>query len=508
MVVRTILGFRNIGAEEDGAGTVTSVSITTANGVSGTVANASTTPAITLTLGAITPTSVAIGGTAGTGFESFVAQSAPPSAPASGFKLYAESAHQFSWIGQNGFKRIFDGTANTADRTYTLPDSSGTVLLTAMVSGAITMTTAGVTSVGTINHSALTGLTSGDDHTQYALLAGRSGGQTLIGDTASGGNLTLKSTSHATKGVVQLVALATATSTATQSNSETLRLQSSTWNGSVAGPGNFTLQNVASTTVNGNMTLTLGYDTGGGSTTLATWTQGGTFTNNTTVNAQFSDTTTTPISGQFRARNTNSTVGNFAAISFMNSNATAFNVGTVGARITSHANPGSGQLVFSTANLATVTNKMCIDETGRTLIGNNITTSTAGAMLQVNGDASAITAILKMNATTPSDPLQIQDSTSAVLAKVDNTGLGTFAGLSITDAKNIALATTTGTKFGTATSQKLGFWNATPIVQPTTGVAAATFVANTSLIANDTATWDGYTIGQVVKALRNMGALA
>ena len=41
-----------------GSGTVTTVSVTTANGVSGSVANATTTPAITLTLGAITPTSV------------------------------------------------------------------------------------------------------------------------------------------------------------------------------------------------------------------------------------------------------------------------------------------------------------------------------------------------------------------------------------------------------------------------------------------------------------------
>lgn len=40
------------------SGTVTSVSVTTANGVSGSVANPTTTPAITLTLGAITPTSV------------------------------------------------------------------------------------------------------------------------------------------------------------------------------------------------------------------------------------------------------------------------------------------------------------------------------------------------------------------------------------------------------------------------------------------------------------------
>lgn len=41
-----------------GTGTVTSVSVTTANGVSGSVATATTTPAISLTLGAITPTTV------------------------------------------------------------------------------------------------------------------------------------------------------------------------------------------------------------------------------------------------------------------------------------------------------------------------------------------------------------------------------------------------------------------------------------------------------------------
>ena len=46
-----------------GSGTVTSVSVATANGISGTVATATTTPAITLTLGAITPTSVAATGT-------------------------------------------------------------------------------------------------------------------------------------------------------------------------------------------------------------------------------------------------------------------------------------------------------------------------------------------------------------------------------------------------------------------------------------------------------------
>lgn len=46
-----------------GSGTVTSVSVTTANGVSGSIANPTTTPAITLTLGAITPSSVVASGT-------------------------------------------------------------------------------------------------------------------------------------------------------------------------------------------------------------------------------------------------------------------------------------------------------------------------------------------------------------------------------------------------------------------------------------------------------------
>lgn len=51
-----------------------------------------------------------------------------------------------------------------------------------------------------LTHNNLGGLTTADPHTQYSLLAGRSGGQTINGDTASGGALTLNSTAHATKG--------------------------------------------------------------------------------------------------------------------------------------------------------------------------------------------------------------------------------------------------------------------------------------------------------------------
>lgn len=39
-------------------------------------------------------------------------------------------------------------------------------------------------------------------------------------------------------------------------------------------------------------------------------------------------------------------------------------------------------------------------------------------------------------------------------------------GITMGDAQNIIVNATTGTKIGTATTQKLGFWNATPVVQP------------------------------------------
>jgi hypothetical protein len=56
-----------------------------------------------------------------------------------------------------------------------------------------------------IAHGSLSGLTTGDaGHTQFALLAGRAGGQSLVGGTASGESLDLESTSNATKGSIQV----------------------------------------------------------------------------------------------------------------------------------------------------------------------------------------------------------------------------------------------------------------------------------------------------------------
>lgn len=89
----------------------------------------------------------------------------------------------------------------TPDGTYLVPisdDPSGTGRLKKIaLTNLLSLVESGVT-----DHGALTGLAD-DDHTQYALLAGRSGGQTLTGGTAAGENLTLQSTSNETKGKTQ-----------------------------------------------------------------------------------------------------------------------------------------------------------------------------------------------------------------------------------------------------------------------------------------------------------------
>ncbi len=80
--------------------------------------------------------------------------------------------------------------------------------------------------------------------------------------------------------------------------------------------------------------------------------------------------------------------------------------------------------------------------------------------------------------------------------------------LTFADVYNMAFNTGTGTKIGTATGQKLAFWNKAPIAQPTTGITGATFTANTGTAVNDASTFGGYTLKQIAAALVNVGILA
>lgn len=98
-------------------------------------------------------------------------------------------------------------------------------------------------------------------------------------------------------------------------------------------------------------------------------------------------------------------------------------------------------------------------------------------------------------------------------------GVGTtdspaFAGLTIADAGNILLGTGAGTKIGTATGQKIGFFNATPVVQQAGTGETTGFVAGSGTAVNDDSTFTGnvgstaYRISDIVKALKNLGLLA
>jgi len=82
--------------------------------------------------GAITVPAVSLSGVSGAGFIDYPTQVSAPSTPAPGFRLYADASNRFSWKGSNGFVRTFNATGITADRVYTLPDQTGTLLIDPM----------------------------------------------------------------------------------------------------------------------------------------------------------------------------------------------------------------------------------------------------------------------------------------------------------------------------------------------------------------------------------------
>lgn len=135
---------------------------------------------------------------------------------------------------------------------------------------------------------------------------------------------------------------------------------------------------------------------------------------------------------------------------------------------------------------------------------------TSATILSLGGNNSSqgawidTTLALGTQNTTPTSYLRTQDAHSrslnsyehwsangsTLLAKVDLLGQGFFAGLTITDAKNVVLGTTTGTQWGTlggASGQKQAWWGKTPIVQPVLATGAS------------------HTVDDVITALQNLG---
>jgi hypothetical protein len=80
----------------------------------------------------------------------------------------------------------------------------------------------------------------------------------------------------------------------------------------------------------------------------------------------------------------------------------------------------------------------------------------------ITGSTDAIQLKVKGNATQTTNPFQIVTSADANILSVSNAGV-----ITPMDGGNFVLGATTGTKFGTATTQKLSVYGKTPVVQQT-----------------------------------------
>jgi UDP-N-acetyl-D-mannosaminuronic acid transferase (WecB/TagA/CpsF family) len=66
------------------------------------------------------------------------------------------------------------------------------------------------------------------------------------------------------------------------------------------------------------------------------------------------------------------------------------------------------------------------------------------------------------------------DLSKSPVALVESlTGVANGVDFTIGEGTDIATGTTTGTKIGSAATQKVGFWGATPVVQPASAAQAA-----------------------------------
>ncbi len=102
--------------------------------------------------------SLGIKGTAGAGHLGLKHQSASATASASESSLFADVNGDLAWKNDNLYLSTFATYANTADRVYTFPNSSGTVALTSDLSGYLPLT--GGTLSGLLNISTASYLTS------------------------------------------------------------------------------------------------------------------------------------------------------------------------------------------------------------------------------------------------------------------------------------------------------------------------------------------------------------
>lgn len=92
---------------------------------------------------------------------------------------------------------------------------------------------------------------------------------------------------------------------------------------------------------------------------------------------------------------------------------------------------------------------------------------------------------------------------------------GTLSGdVTLSDGVDLIPGSTSGSKIGTSSSQKVAFYGSTPLVQPSSVGQTAGFSAGAGAAVNDDSTFTGgvgtkaYTIGDIVKHLKQLGLIA
>lgn len=302
-------------------------------------------------------------------------------ATSAGFLLESNSGTDVALFGAGGGAGVtFYGGINIDGQTRLATSLTGLAKLT---SGVVSTATAGTDYENPLTFS--TGLTRSTNTITSDLSTGVSGGQTATGGTASGNNLTLRSTSHATKGSIIMGG--------TYYDEVTNRL----------GINNSTPY--ASLVVTG--------------TSGATARMGFSYSNTYGQTYWTADFSSVSQNGNILAGYINQTSGSGSQwLSVLGNLSVQFfnNVTTSGVFYA-----GTGSATFPSHSYGSDSN------TGH---------------YRPSADTVAVT-------------------TGGTLRMSWSTTTETFS-----DGYNMTVGTTTGTKIGTATTEKIAFWNATPIVQP------------------------------------------
>jgi hypothetical protein len=151
--------------------------------------------------------------------------------------------------------------------------------------------------------------------------------------------------------------------------------------------------------------------------------------------------------------------------------------------VTTHEQPSSSLLVDIAAGTF-------IDQAGaaQTYAGVTSQAIATGTTKTLYLDGAASWALVVTAASYPTTPhvrlATVAAGASTITSVTDNRQSIVVAG-SMAEGANITLGTSTGSKIGTATTQKLGFWNATAIVQPS-GAAQGAITDSTGSSATTT----------------------